>query len=247
MTTATTIKSVREYAVETPGATRLFETLGIDYCCNGKLPLDEACRRAGLSPAEVMEQLEKPLARPVGEPDWSRAPLSALIEHIVATHHAFTRNEAQRIAKLLAKVRSVHGERHPELRTLESSFAKLERELTLHLFKEEQILFPYIAQLEAAEAGRSPLPHGCFPTVAAPISMMEFEHDNAGNALRELREIGGGYVPPADACISYRTLYQAMAEFESDLHRHIHLENNILHPRALELEGRVRADAGSLE
>ncbi len=241
-----TIKSVRDYALDRPGATRLFETLGIDYCCNGKLPLDEACHRVGLSPDEVLRQLDALEPPAVAEIDWTKTSLAALIDHIVATHHAFTRSETQRISKLLAKVRSVHGDRHPELHALGRGFEALERDLTLHLFKEEQILFPYITQLEAAEAGRSPLPHGCFPTVAAPISMMEFEHDTAGSALRELRRISGDYVPPEDACVSYQTLYRALTEFKADLHRHIHLENNILHPRALDLERRVRATADSV-
>ena len=231
--TATATKTVREVALEVPNATRIFEQLGIDYCCGGQRPLDEACAVANVSIDDVLQKLES-ASRQANTPaseDWQTAPLAELIAHIVATHHEYVKSEVPRLQKLFAKVCSVHGQNHPELLQLQQTFQSLGEELASHLMKEEQILFPYIVQTERGEAA-----HSCFGTVANPIRMMMFEHDNAGAALRDMRASSSNYALPADACISYQTLYQALQAFEADLHQHIHLENNILFPRALAME-----------
>lgn len=234
-----TTQTVREIAVELPGATRIFEKLGIDYCCGGSKPLTEACLAAEVSPETVVALLEE---AGDGAPDssaaqnWSTAPLSDLATYIVTKHHGFTREELARLSNLLAKVCSVHGENHPELRKIHTIFQDLKEELTSHMYKEEQILFPYIENLEAAVRRGEPVPTPFFGTVRNPVRMMMQEHDNAGQALRALRQASSNYQTPADGCISFRTLYQALEEFEQDLHQHIHLENNILFPRAAELE-----------
>ena len=159
-----------------------------------------------------------------------------MVAYIVTRHHGFTREELVRLSELLEKVCSVHGENHPELRRLHTIFQELKNELTGHMSKEEQILFPYIENLEAAVARGEPAPTPVFGTVRNPIRMMIQEHDDAGQALRGLREASSNYQVPADGCVTFRTLYQALEEFEKDLHQHIHLENNILFPRAADLE-----------
>ena len=237
--TITSTKTVREIAVELPGATRVFEKLGIDYCCGGGKALEEACLGAGVSVEKAVDLLEDTGGAAVGANgtrDWNQAPLSDLASYIVTRHHGFTREELPRLSQLLAKVCSVHGENHPELRKLQVTFQGLQDELTGHMFKEEHILFPYIETLETTVARGEPAPTPFFGTVRNPVRIMMQEHDDAGQALRGLREASSNYKVPADGCISFRTLYQALEEFEKDLHQHIHLENNILFPRAAELE-----------
>jgi regulator of cell morphogenesis and NO signaling len=231
-------KTVRELVLENPAATRVFEQLGIDYCCGGQKPLEDACSAAHLSVEEVLARLEASQYTPgdgAGR-DWQEESLARLVEHINNTHHVFVRSETQRILALFDKVCGVHGANHPELHQAHELFAGLSEELSTHLTKEEQILFPYIVALEhQVLTGQCP-PRSCFGTVQNPIRMMMFEHDSAGGVLRALRQHTGNYAPPADACVSYRTLYRAVQEFEADLHQHIHLENNILFPRAIALE-----------
>ncbi len=237
--TATATKTVRELALEIPSATRIFEQLGIDYCCGGHKSLHEACVSARVSIDEVLSQLQaagRQASSAAGRKDWQQAPLAQLIGHIVTTHHEYVKIEVPRLEKLLAKVCSVHAQNHPELLEVQGTFGELGQELSAHLMKEEQILFPYIVQAEASVNGGQAAPHSCFGTVQNPIRMMMFEHDNAGNALRQIRATSKDFAIPADACISYQTLYQVLQAFEADLHQHIHLENNILFPRALALE-----------
>jgi regulator of cell morphogenesis and NO signaling len=235
MTTVT--DTVREVVLANPAAIRVFEELGIDYCCGGEKPLREACAASRLSVEVVLARLEAaPLPQPLQEKDWQREPLASLVEHIVSTHHAFVRGECPRLLDLLDKVCSAHGANHPELDRVRSTLEQLAEELKAHLLKEEQILFPYIVAAEQASARGLSAPASCFGTVRTPVRMMMFEHDNAGQALRELRRLTNDYALPSDACLSYRTLYQALPAFETDLHRHIHLENNILFPRAIALE-----------
>lgn len=231
-----TDKTVREFALENPSATRIFEQLGIDYCCGGQKPLDEACNAAHVKLDDVLARLEAATQSAQSDIGWQSKPLSALITHIVHTHHAFVRSESPRILSLLDKVGSKHGANHPELHQVHEVFEGLATELDSHLMKEEQILFPYIVQAEASATSGAPAPHSCFGTVQNPIRMMMFEHDNAGGALREMRQLTNDYTVPADACVSYQTLYDAIKGLEADLHQHIHLENNILFPRAIAME-----------
>ena len=232
-------KTVRELAVENPASTRVFEKLGIDYCCGGNRSLREACENANLQFDQVLDSLEKAdQATRCTQKDrhWQAEPLASLIEHIQSTHHKYTREEIARLGPLLEKVCSVHGRNHRELVEVREIFKGLAQELNAHLMKEEMMLFPYIVRAEAAVAGNGPLARAPFGSVQNPVSMMEHEHDSAGNALRAMNEATNGYSAPADACISYQTLYQALAAFEADLHQHIHLENNILFPRAVAIE-----------
>jgi regulator of cell morphogenesis and NO signaling len=237
--TLTTARTVREIAVENPIATRVFEKLGIDYCCGGNQPLAEACQRAGVSLDEVegsLEIEEKTAQTSQQCREWQSEPLSELISHIKNTHHKYTREETARLTALLQKVCSAHGKNHPELLEIQSIFSGLAHELATHLMKEEMVLFPYIERMEEAVIQKEPLLPAPFGSVGNPVAMMEHEHDSAGNALRSVRKASGDFTPPADACMSYQTLYKALAAFEADLHQHIHLENNILFPRAIAME-----------
>jgi regulator of cell morphogenesis and NO signaling len=239
MMSVTTDKTVRELALENAGATRVFEQLGIDYCCGGNRTLEQACQAASVSVDQVLESLgaaQQPSEIHQRDHDWQAEPLGDLISHITATHHKYTRDEIARLGPLFAKVCSVHGANHPELLQLREIFAGLSQELATHLMKEEMVLFPYIVRMEEAVVERAPILPPPFGTVQNPVAMMEHEHDSAGNALRAMRDISHGYTAPSDACVSFQTLYKALAELAADLHQHIHLENNILFPRAIEME-----------
>ena len=237
MSQTTTMKTVREVALENPGAARVFEKLGIDYCCGGGKSLQEACRDAHLNFDDVCHSLEaSEQARPAALRNWGDELLADLIAHINSTHHVYTRGEIARLEPLFDKVCSVHGKNHPELLEARSTFQALASELRMHMMKEEMVLFPYIIRMEEATLEHAPLVPPPFGSVRNPVAMMEHEHDSAGQALRAMREATKGYTPPDDACVSFQTLYRALAEFEADLHQHIHLENNILFPRAVVME-----------
>jgi regulator of cell morphogenesis and NO signaling len=173
------------------------------------------------------------------EPDFLNATLAELIDHIIETHHIFTRNEIGRLRELLDKVCGVHGQNHPELAHLRSLFETLSLELEPHMMKEERVLFPYVIGMEDAVSNERSVTTPPFITVANPVRMMMLEHDRAGELLKQMRRLTSDYTPPPDACTSYQTLYQALDAFEKDLHQHIHLENNILFPRAVKMEGAV--------
>ena len=233
-------QTVGELAVQFPGATREFEKLGIDYCCGGTRTLGEACAVAKITVEQALARLQEGLtaSQTNDQRNWQAASLADLIAHINGTHHVFVCSECPRIENLTAKVISVHGKNHPELLEVQRIFSDLAAELSVHLMKEEQILFPYVLRLEEAVFAGEPAPPAMFGTVVNPVRMMMTEHDGAGDALRKLRSVTNDYATPADACISYKTLYEALKGFEADLHQHIHLENNILFPRAVALEGK---------
>ncbi len=235
----TTNMTVRELAIELPQSTTLLEKLKIDYCCGGNRPLAEACASAGVNVDSVMEMLAEvtePAAEDESALDFQNVRLTELIAHILDTHHVFTRSEMDRLQSLADKVLAAHGGNHPELVHLDELLTRLCNDLRPHMFKEEQILFPYIVAMTRAAEEKRPGPFAPFVTVNNPIRMMMREHDTAGDILRELRALTSDYNVPADACLSYQTLYQALENFERDLHQHIHLENNILFPKALDLE-----------
>lgn len=239
---ANTLTTVRELAVDIPGATRIFEGLKIDYCCGGSKTLEDACATAGVKTEDVWQLLEKTgLSQPTsaGAIDFQTASLTELITHILDKHHVFTKAEMARLDALVEKVCSVHGQNHPELSRIQFLFRTMCEELKPHMFKEEQVLFPYIIRLEEAVSRKQTPSAPPFGTVRNPVRMMMLEHETVGELLRELREVSSGYSVPADGCISFQTLYQALEAFEKDLHQHIHLENNILFPRAVEMESAV--------
>ncbi|HEU4931452.1 MAG TPA: iron-sulfur cluster repair di-iron protein [Pyrinomonadaceae bacterium] len=231
--------TVREVALQIPEATRLFETLKIDYCCGGNDPLADACASAGINLNSVMKilgRMSQSNSTDATALDFQNATLPELIEHILNTHHVFTKSEMDRLEALAAKVISAHGENHPELIQLGELFKRLCNDLKPHMFKEEQVLFPYIVAMTQAAEQNQARPVARFGTVNNPIHMMMREHDTAGQLLREMRALTSDYKVPPDACFSYQTLYEALENFEKDLHQHIHLENNLLFPKAVEFE-----------
>jgi regulator of cell morphogenesis and NO signaling len=232
-----TTQTVREIALENPASIRVFEKFGIDYCCGGRIPLADACAARNLAVGDVIASLEAAEKVPVAEgDDWTKKPLAGLVSHIVETHHAYVTRELPRLAELAKKVVNRHGDTKPELPTIQSKLAQLDEELRQHLGKEELVLFPYIVKLERAIEEGSPKPHSCFGAVANPIAMMTHEHDAAGELLFELRRLSQDFTPPVGACPTFHAFYRGLNDFEKDLHQHIHLENNILFPRANELE-----------
>ena len=232
-------RTVGELAAAIPGATRIFEQLGIDYCCRGGLAISEACESASVQLDDVLHLLVKAATDSHSgytNRTWVAEPLSQLITHIVESHHAFTRSELSRLELLVDKVASHHATNHPELLELRPVFHRLKEELIPHMLKEEQVLFPYVTRLEASLNSGQPVQQPFFATVRNPVRMMMTEHDAAGELLSKLRRITNEYKVPDDGCLSYEALYRALPELEADLHQHIHLENNILFPRAIELE-----------
>ena len=213
----------------------IFDRFGIDFCCGGRRSFDDACRSAAADPGEVAQALDAlPPAVPLSD-DPRAWPLDDLADHIVSTHHAYVRSALPVIMAHLEKLASVHGERHPELKRVLAHFTRLSRDLEQHMMKEEQVLFPYVRELALSTAGgrrtRSP-----FGSVENPIRMMEREHRDAGDEMHAIRGLTGGYTPPADGCGTYEVCMKELDQFERDLHRHVHLENNILFPKAIDLE-----------
>jgi regulator of cell morphogenesis and NO signaling len=218
----TTETTVGQLAAEHPLATRVFARHGIDYCCGGGRPLGEACHEKGLDTEGVLDEIRKELETPdVSEERWDQAPLGDLIEHILVTYHRPLYEELPRLESMARKVLDVHRDKDPErLAELVTVYLGLKAELDQHMAKEEQILFPMIKQGQGAMAD-------------APISVMRHEHDSAGTALRRLHDLTNGYEVPPEACNTWRALWHGLAALEGSLHQHIHLENNILFPRAL--------------
>lgn len=236
----TTTTSVGDIAAANPAAKKVLEEAGVDYCCGGAKSLNQACTHTGVSAEEILRRLQenRHQAGPE-EANWAGAPLADLTKHIVEEHHQYVRGAVPRISALLAKVKARHGESHPELAAIEKEFLGLGQEMYAHMQKEEQILFPYIEKLERATEGQQQLEPPFFGTVRHPVHRMMEEHDSAGRALQGMRSLSAGYQTPAGACESYREVYRSLEEFEANMHAHVHLENNILFPRAVELEAKM--------
>jgi regulator of cell morphogenesis and NO signaling len=225
--------SVGQLVVQRPSRARVFEQLGIDYCCGGKMPLEQACRKHNLDYAAVVDALENEQAAPAqAQRNWATASLTDLCDHIEHTHHDYLKQELPRLEFLTTKVATRHGGNRPALVEVQRIFADLKSEMDLHMMKEERILFPLCRQLDTADT----LPPMYSSSVGNPIEVMIQEHEHAGDALEQIRALTDNYTPPGDACNTYRALFDALAHLEKDLHEHVHKENNILFPRALRQE-----------
>ncbi len=236
-------RPLREFVMAMPASTGLFETMGIDTCCERNKSLSEICRVLGLSVEDVVRSLENADGAPLqNDPrsEWMQAPLSDLMNHIVKRHHGFCRQQLARLKSLLEETAPSCGDRHRELWKIQALFKKLTFELDLHLIKEEETLFPMIARMEEAAAGRTSPPKFTFGTIQSPISMMILEHDETGDELTQIRDATHRYQSPDDGIAQLSALYRALKEFEEDMHRHVALEDYILFPRVLKIEKGLR-------
>jgi regulator of cell morphogenesis and NO signaling len=223
-----------DLVTRTPAAARVLDRFGLDYCCRGGRTLDEACTAAGIDATTVAAELDALDGAP--EEDWAALPPPALAAHIVATHHAYLREELPLLSALAAKVERVHGGRHPELAEVRALFEALRADLEPHLDKEERVLFPAIRAV--VETGRRDFPFG---PIANPVHMMGVEHERAGELLERLRRATEDHTVPPDGCASYRSLYERLADLEHDTHMHIHKENHVLFPAAMQAWDRAEA------
>jgi regulator of cell morphogenesis and NO signaling len=231
-------QTIGAIAAQSPATARLLDRLGIDFCCHGSTPFGEACEKAGQNPQDVAARLAAIPAEQgfEGGGNFAQWPLDLLVDYVLKIHHRGIRRNAPRIIALFGKVGKVHGERHPELFAEEVLFRQCAEALSEHLMKEEQMLFPHIyAQFRVSEAGGE-MPRFHCGTVAAPISVMESEHAEEGERMAKIEELSGGFVPPGDACESFRLLYAELKAFRDALHEHIHIENNLIFPTSVALE-----------
>ncbi len=229
----TSEKTVGEIAAEFPAAPRVFEKHHIEYCCGANHSLADACRVAGTAPDEIMDEIMDELAGATPEDqDWSSAPIPGLIREIVDRHHAWLRSELPLLDHLLTLV--VHT--NESLRPVQRVFSLLKAEMDSHMGKEERVLFPAILQMDALHTAGKPIPRPPFGTVRNPISMMEQDHELAIRYLDEIRDLTYGFDLPGDACHGLRMVYRELQAMEADMHRHFHLENNILFPRVKNME-----------
>jgi regulator of cell morphogenesis and NO signaling len=226
--------AVGELVVQRPSRARVFEKLGIDYCCGGKKPLQQTCSERNLDLAKVVEELEQEqtAAPPNTGRNWASASLTDLCDHIEQTHHQYLKEELPRLAFLTTRVATRHGDIRPALREVQRVFAELKAEMDSHMLKEERVLFSLCRQLDAAEE----LPAMLCGSVGNPIEVMISEHEHAGDALAEIRALTNNYALPAHACNTYRALFDSLAQLERDMHEHVHKENNILFPKAIRAE-----------
>jgi regulator of cell morphogenesis and NO signaling len=231
---------MKDIAVSNPAARQILEDAGLDYCCGGGKSLHEACLHADVPAEEILSRLrENSKHVSPGEANWTSVPVSDLTRHIRERHHRYVREAIARIQPLLDKVEAKHGKSHPEIADIRRLFAEVAREMVVHMQKEEQVLFPYIDALERAKSGNGSVEPPFFQSVRNPIHAMMKDHDVAGELVKQIRKASLEYTAPTDVCTSYKSLYQELREFEADLHQHVHLENNILFPRSVELETAV--------
>jgi regulator of cell morphogenesis and NO signaling len=231
-------RTVREIVQQYPAAVPVFEALGIDYCCGGTKSLEDACEKQQVPLSKALKDLGDALIVRPGKDDehWTTSTLSELTAYIVEQHHARAKRELPRLVALAAKVHLRHGHMHPELHQLCELVDALRSEMSPHMLKEEQVLFPRLSAMEQAARNGTALEPAFFGALINPIRHMMSDHDDTGELLRSIRRLTHDYKLPDDACMSYQSLYQGLSDFEKDTHLHIHLENNILFPRALEFE-----------
>jgi regulator of cell morphogenesis and NO signaling len=231
--------SVGQLVVERPARARVFEKLGIDYCCGGKRPLEEVCREKNLNYASVVQEMDTAdAASTETERNWSSASVTDLCDHIEQTHHAYLKSELPRLEFLTTKVAARHGGNKPALLEVRDILIALKTEMESHMMKEEHVLFPLCRHLDAAEE----LPAADCGSVGNPIEAMMREHEDAGDALARIRTLTEDFTCPPDACNTFRATYDSLHQLERDMHQHVHKENNILFPKAVRLEKMLNAN-----
>jgi regulator of cell morphogenesis and NO signaling len=240
--TTTPDTMIREIVATDYRTAAVFQRYGIDFCCNGCRTIEQGCRDAGADEPALLRDLDSVMRLPAGAaPRYGSWSPASLVSYIVANHHQYVRQAIPALLTHTRKIADVHGARHPELTRIASLFEQVASEMAEHMAKEEQILFPFIIEsADAAERGAAVRPPP-FGSVENPIRMMEHEHRFVGDAMAEMRALTGGYQLPDDACTTYRVCFQELEAFEADLHAHVHLENNILFPKAVAIEAGARS------
>lgn len=232
--------TIKEIVTRDYRTAAVFEKYSLDFCCGGGKTIEQACKEKSVNPGIVLDDLMGTFtSSPSDEDRFNTMPLDELIDYIVKVHHSYVRTAMPAILTHTKKVASVHGSNHPEEITIATTFASVAEELGKHMMKEEQILFPYIKKLVEAKKAGGKMSQPPFGSARNPIKMMEDEHRAAGNEMYEIRSLSSSYTPPPDACTTFKVSYLELQQFELDLHNHVHLENNILFPKAIALEQEV--------
>ena len=229
-------KTISQIVTDYHQTAPVFEKYGIDFCCKGKRPLIDACAEKQLSKEEVLLELEHAIANETPGKDFTKLSLTELADYIVQVHHTYVKFNMPQIFQYVSKVATKHGDRFPFMKEVYLLFAEVQNELSHHMLKEERILFPRIKQLEAEG-----LTQGGIEFFQGPIDVMEAEHDRAGTIMQQIRQLTNNYIPPADACTTFRLSLASLQAFEADLHQHVHLENYILFPKTLQLFKKLSA------
>jgi len=229
--------TIGELVAEDYRKAEVFGKFGLDFCCGGKKTLKEACKKQGVDENEVKNELDKLENRKKdNQNDFNSWDLDFLADYIINIHHKYVKNSVTMLFEYSDKVANRHGKNHPEVIKIARLFGEIANEFKSHMYKEENILFPYIKKLAIAKRENGNIETSAFGTVENPINMMMTEHENVGELMDEVHALSNNFTPPADACSSYKVLYSKLNEFEQDLHKHVHLENNILFPKAIKLE-----------
>lgn len=233
-------KTIGQLVADDYRSATVFKKYGIDFCCNGNRGITEACQHKNIDAEELRQALEMALAKTTTETtDYKSWPLDLLTDYIEKKHHRYVEQQIPVLKEYLNKINKVHGAKHPELQLIHDLFCESSGELASHMKKEELILFPYIRKMVNAKNGSEILSEPRFGTVKNPIQTMMSDHDNEGERFRQIETLSGNYTPPKNACNTYNVTFALLKEFQDDLHTHIHLENNILFPKSVELEKEV--------
>ncbi|OAD90215.1 iron-sulfur cluster repair di-iron protein [Aequorivita soesokkakensis] len=233
-------RTVADMVTENIKAAHIFKKHGIDFCCGGGISIKKACEKAKIDPVILEAELLSLDAIEDRAKDFNSWKLDFLTDHIINVHHGYVEESSPMLLQYSKRVNHVHGHHYTELGEIEALVTQVVQELAAHMKKEELILFPFIKKLVKAEREGSDIPAIHFGTVENPIKMMEAEHEEAGEIMRRIAELSNNYTPPQGACNTYRAFYAKLEEFEQDLHQHVHLENNILFPKALNLEKKLK-------
>jgi regulator of cell morphogenesis and NO signaling len=238
----TSTQSIREIVTQYPASAKVFHRFDFDLCLQADLSLERACEELQLSVDQVLEKLSDSEARERGGMalDPATLSLSRLVQHIVRVHHHCVRQDLPRLAEMASKLAAIRGERAPELAKVAELIEKLRSEMYTHIKKEEQVLFPFISQMDQESIVAYPSSHACFRSVTHPIFMMEQEHESAEHIVAEIISLTNHFEPPSWACTTHIALFNGLREFEADLKQHVHLENDVLFPRAIQLEAELK-------
>lgn len=230
-------QTIKEIVTQNYRAASVFEKYALDFCCKGGVTIADACKERNIDPSTVISELQSlNQAADTSTQRFNQWSPDFLVSYIIENHHAYVREAIPSLIAHTRKVSYVHGERHPEIKKVADIFSIVADEMMSHMHKEERILFPYIVALFNSSKDKTSIPHAPFGSVRNPIAMMEQEHESAGSLMHEIRELTKNYIAPDDACTTYCVTLQGLEEFEHDLHQHVHLENNILFPKAAKLE-----------